>query len=413
MEKSLRVLRRAFAHTRHAVYFDHAGVGPLPNKARRLIEQLAERYQRLDATIDDESFTLLHDLKRDFGRIIHARGDNISFMPNTTTGINHVLLGLHLQRGERIILPRVEFPALTYPILYLARRMGLRVDILPCPAGHFTLEDLKKAIRRGKPALVATSWVQYFNGYRYDAAELVRLCHECGVFVLLDGTQGIGAVPLNAKQTGVDAVVCGGGKWLFCSAGSGFLYLNPDPIREVRPISIGWLSADWNYAFGDLQRWHRPLYADGRLFEWGTYPYYNLRLAQAGLELILAAKVSRTYRHVNALLDDLAVFLDNSPYTITAPREKQHRSAILTFTGPEINHLHRYLTANRFRVSLRENNIRVAPHFYNTPQEMHRFISAIGKWSRGRHASPCGPVSPCATSQQPVRRDNKTGKQMR
>jgi selenocysteine lyase/cysteine desulfurase len=378
--KSLTALRRAFAHTGHAVFFDHASYGPLPKKARQLIDELAARYQQLDRTIDQDSFNLLRQIKRDFARIIHTRGDEVSFVPNTTTGTNLVLLGLALRRGERIILPRVEFPSLSYPVLYLARRQGLQVEMLHCPDGFYTLDSLKKALRRKGAAVLATSWVQYFNGYRYDVDEIVKLCHEYGVFVLLDGMQGIGAVPLDAKKSGVDAVVCGAAKWLFGSTGGGFMYLDPQAVRRVTPASISWLSADWGYSFGDLQRLDRPLYTDGRFFEWGTYPYYNLRLAQAGLELILAAGVSRTYRQICLLLDQLMKFLDHSPYVIASSREPQHRSAILSFTGPAIGRLHQYLTDHKFRTSLREQHIRVAPHFYNTPAEMRKFIAAIKKF---------------------------------
>lgn len=377
VKKSLATLRNEFAHLRHAVFFDHANFGPPTKKARRLIDEFAERYQRLDPQIDEDSFALLRRVKQDFARIIRARGAEISYLPNTSTGINHILLGLNLKRGERILMPEVEFPALAYPVIYLSRRMGLPLDFVPCPGGHFSLEVLSKMLRKKKAALLATSWVQYQNGYRYAAGELAELCHRHSVFVLLDGTQGVGAVPLNVRKAGIDALACGGAKWLFCQTGNGFLYLDSNPVRPVRPVSIGWLGVDWGYAFGDLQRHDRPLYSDGRRFEWGTYPYYNLRLAQGGLEVILAAGVNRTYAQVSKLLDQLAGFLSPSRYTISSPQVARHRSAILTFTGPKIGRLHHYLTDNSFRVSLREGNIRVAPHFYNTTREMQRFIRAI------------------------------------
>ncbi len=381
MKKSLLALRRGFAHTRQAVFFDHANFSPPSKKARRLIDGLAARYQELDPHIDSESFAILRHIKQDFARIIHARGDEISYLPNTSTGINHILLGLNLKRGERILLPELEFPALVYPISYLARKIGLRLEFLPCPGGYFTLDVLKKALNKKKTALLATSWVQYQNGYRYDARELAELCHRHGAFFLLDATQGVGTVPLNVKKAGIDALACGGSKWLLCQTGSGFLYLHPEPVRPVRPVSIGWLAVDWDITFSDLQRRDRPLFTDGRRFEWGTYPYYNLRLAQVGLELILAAGVGRTYTHINGLLNELRSFLPRTQYAVSSPQTARHRSAILTFTGPEIGKLHQYLADNRFKVSLREGNIRVSPHFYNTSGEMRRFITTIRKFT--------------------------------
>jgi len=384
MDQALRSLRKEFPHTRRAVFFDHANFGPSPKRARKLVDQLGARFQALDPRVDRESFALLAKIKKDFGRLIGARGDTISFLPNTTFGINHILLGLNLRPGERIVLPENEFPALVYPILYLAERRRLKVQFLPCPRGYLELEDLDRALGKRKTALFATSWVQYHNGYRYDAAALTEVCHRHGTFFLLDATQGVGSVPLHAVKAGVDALACGGQKWLFCQTGSGFLYVSPHPIRKVEPVAIGWLAADWDITFNDLQRHDRPIFEDGRRFEWGTYPYYSLRLAQVGLELIRAAGPGRTFRHITRLLDDLAKFLHDGPYTIISDLRFQHRSAVFTFTGPKIDRLHRHLAARRVRVSLREGNIRVSPHFYNTPQEMRRCIKAIEEYPASR-----------------------------
>jgi cysteine desulfurase/selenocysteine lyase len=385
MDQSLLALRRQFPHTKRAVFFDHANFGPSPNKARRLLDRLAARFQALDPRVDQESFAILAGLKRDFGKIVGARQENISFLPNTTTGTNQVLLGLRLRPSEHILLAENEFPSLAYPILHLARIGRAKVNLLPCPQGHVALDDLDRALARRKTALFAISWVQYFNGYRYDPAALAEICHRHGTFLLLDGTQGVGAVPLNMIKAGIDALVCGGQKWLFCQTGSGFMCLHPQRVRDVKPELIGWLSVDWKYTFTDLQRHDRQLYPDGRRFEWGTYPYYSLRLAQVGLELIRAAVVRRTFKHVTGLLVDLADYLRERPYDIASDPDRHHRSGILAFTGPYIAQLHQYLSEHRVRVSFRENNIRVSPHFYNTPGEMRRCIKTIDAFGQAGH----------------------------
>ncbi len=376
---SLGQLRRQFPHTANHVFFDHANVGPPPAKALRLLQNLGERYQRIDQTIDADCFKLLGKLRAAFGRLIHAPEQTISYLPNTSHAINQVLLGLNLQQGERIVVPEVEFPALTYPIMHLRREQGVVVDFVPCENGFLDLDGFERRLKSHKTALVATSWVQYHNGYRYDPVHLTDICHRHGAFLLVDATQGVGPIPLDVVSAGVDALACGGAKWLFCGPGSGFLYVSKSPVRAVNPASIGWLSVDWGYSFGDLQRFDRPLYADGRRFEWGTYPYYQLQLVRAGLEVIEAAGPERTFRHVTTLLDQLGDWLTDHGFTVTSPCEEPHRSAILTFTGRKIADLHQTLNDQRFYVSLREGSIRVSPHCYNTKTEMHRFIAAIEK----------------------------------
>jgi len=380
MPGSLTSLRREFPHTRHGVFFDHASFGPISRRARILLDQLADRFQHLDPTIDGESFRLIRQLAHDFGRLIGARRGEVSFQPNTTTGIMHVFHGLELKAGERIILPEVEFPTLTYAVKSLAEHQGLTVDYLPCPDGYLNLENLERALAKKTIAVVALSWVQYFNGYRYDLLEVADLCHRYGAFVLIDAIQGGGVVPLNVRRCGIDALACGGQKWMLSQMGTGWLYVNRDSIRPVRPPIIGWLGVDWGISWNHLQGHDQAFCSDGRQFEGGTYPYYNLRLAEAGLGLIREAGVSRTYRHASDLLDQLRGFLADSPWSINLDVAKKHRSGILSFSGPGIAALHAHLRKNNFHVSFREGSIRVSPHFYNTPTEMRQFISTARKF---------------------------------
>lgn len=377
--------RGEFAFKRGQVFLNHAAFGPIPRRARKAGDDLDDRLGRLHSgdNVDAETFDLLAGTKAMFGRLIGQKSRRIAFAPSTSHGLNMVLWGLNLRRGERILIAEVEFPAVVYAALNIARQRKLTVERLPCPEGYLAADTLQKALRR-KAAVLAISWVQYFNGYRYDLATISEICHAAGCFVLVDGIQGIGAVPMKMRRWGVDAVACGGQKWLLSQSGAGFFALADDPIRAVEPPFAGWLSHDWRYRFGNLQRWDRPRYADGRRWEVGSYSHQSVRNAHAGLGLLCEAGIERIFQRIDGLTGRLAMRLSESKYRVNRFPTRANRSGIVTISGPGAGRLHAHLRTRGFHTALREGNIRVAPHFYNTEDEIDAFVEEIWHFERNR-----------------------------
>ena len=306
----------------------------------------------------------------------------MAFAPNTSYGLNAVLWGLNLRKGERILIPEVEFPALVYAVQNIARRLELTIETLPCPAGYFDLDGLAKALANG-PAVLALSWVQYFNGYRYDLEEVASLCHAKGCFVLVDAIQGIGAVPLDVEQTKIDALACGAQKWLFGQTGSGFFYITRRPVRECQPLEAGWLGVDWGYRFHDLKDWNKPVFEDGRRWEIGTYPFFSIRFAEAGLAILEECGKHHVWSIIQMSLSRLADELQSSSYEPALPTDGDHDSGILAIKGPRIRELHACLVKRDIHTSFREGTIRISPHLYNTEDDMATLVEAIRRFEAG------------------------------
>jgi cysteine desulfurase / selenocysteine lyase len=361
----------------NVAFLNHAAFGPVTRRGRRAVESLMDRWGRIAGgpDVDRESYALLTRARRDFAAMIHAHRKRVAYVPNTSFGLNTVLWGMNLKRGDRLLIPELEFPAIIYVARNIVRQLGLHLDVLKCPDGYFELDDLDRALR-DKTAAFVFSWVQYFNGYRYDLKGIAGICHRRSCLTLVDGTQGVGAVPVNVRQAGIDALACGAQKWLFGQPGSGFMYIAPETTRPVTPRYTGWLGVDWRYRFHDLRRWDRPPYDDGRQWELGTYPYFALRFAQTGLELLRECGSQVVWRTLQRLHRRLSEGLDGTRYrTLTFPEKRG--SGIIAIEGPNTPALQKMLTERKIFTSLREGRVRVSPHFYNTNTDIDRLIEAV------------------------------------
>ncbi len=377
--------RREFQIPAGTTFLNHASFGPVARRGRKAVEALFRRQAEFKGNpdVDDETFALLGESRQMFAQLTGANSRRVAFVPNASYGLNAVLHGLALKKGDRILVPANEFPAVVYSVRNIAERLDARMIPIPCPSGMPDLDALRDELESGAAALVM-SWIQYFNGYRNDISQINRLCHDRGCFLFVDVTQGAGAVPFDMKKNGADAISAGTQKWLLGQTGGGFFAVSPNPIRPVAPPYAGWLGYDWGYTWGNLQRWDRPPFHDGRFWEVGTYPFYSVRLAHAGLSILTECGIKNVYALIRGLLSRLIDGLASTEYRPIMFPDPRNQSAILSFSGPRTDDLHRYLDAKRIFVSLREGNIRVSPHFYNTEGEIDRLIRAVVQFERLR-----------------------------
>jgi cysteine desulfurase/selenocysteine lyase len=283
--------------------------------------------------------------------------------------------GLDLQEGDKILLSDVEFPANVYPWINL-RQKGIRTEFVPSRNKCFDVDSLVEAIDK-RTKVLSLSFVQYFNGFRNDLETIGRTCEENGIFFVVDGIQGIGAVDLDVGKCKIDCLACGGQKWLLSSLGTGFLYLSSQAKRKVKPSFFGWMGVDWELDFTDLLKFNLQPFPSARKFEIGTYPYSLLWSMLPSLELISRIGIKNIEEHNLELLDGLIDYLKDSPYQIKSSLEAKHRSSILSFSGKNIRKMYEKMIKNKIMVSFREGTIRVAPHFYNTKDEMNKLIELL------------------------------------
>jgi cysteine desulfurase/selenocysteine lyase len=368
--------RKEFPFTREITFFNHASFGPMPEVSW---EATQEYYQglRLKKVADDdrEAFQKLEDIRTVIARMIKARPEEIAFVPNTSYGLNLAAWGLDLKRGDKILLSDVEFPANVYPWTNL-RQKGIKIDFLRSVNKCFDVEGFVRAIDK-KTKVLSISFVQYFNGFRNDLETIGRICEENDIFFVVDGIQGVGAVGLDVKKCRIDCLACGGQKWLLSSLGTGFVYLSRQAKKKVKPSFFGWMGVDWKFNFTDVLKFDLRPFPSARKFEIGTYPYSLLWSMYSSLQLFSEIGIKSIQKHNLELLDVLIDFLKGSPYRIESSLEPKHRSSIFSFSGRNIEKTYEKLIKNKIMVSLREGAFRVAPHFYNTKDEINKLIDIL------------------------------------
>ncbi len=371
----LSAFRPLFPVTRRYAYLNHASVAALPDPVTKAMNRyLAERAQGGSEALHDWE-DRLEGIRRLCAKLIGAHRDEIVLTGSVSHGLNIVAAGLPWQPGDNLICAETEFPANVYPWVNLQRR-GVEVRFAPAHDYRITPTDIA-ALMDGRTRLVAISWVEFGSGYRNDLAALGRLCRERGVLLCVDGIQGLGALRFSLEETPLDFMAAHAAKWMLGPIGAGFLYVQRNRLPLLEPVMSGWRSV---VDRDDYYRYDSPLRKTGERFEPGSLNQVGLVGMAAAVELLLEVGIERIERRILALTDFLIAGLQARGCEIASPiADRSERSGIVCFRHPTITSeaLARRLQKADVIISLRGGLIRVAPHFYNTEEDLDRLLRLL------------------------------------
>jgi len=175
-------------------------------------------------------------------RFIGAKSVNeIIFTKSATEAINLVAYGYAMPRigeGDEIVLSIMEHHSNIVPWHFIRERQGAKLVFAPVhDDGSFHIEDLEKCLTE-RTKLIAITHMSNMLGTVTPIKDIVKLAHERGIKVLVDGSQAAVHLPVNVQELGCDFYICTGHK-LYGPSGIGFLYGREELLMETRPFMGG------------------------------------------------------------------------------------------------------------------------------------------------------------------------------
>jgi kynureninase len=370
--KPLESYRHLFPILETTTFLNSNSMGAMPETAEA---GLAE-YARLWATEGGEAWEtwlpLIDEVAAMAGRFFGAApgevilNQNVSFFQNQIAGA----LEFTPQRNK-VVMSALEFPSLLY-VWERARRMGADLQLVPSSDGITVATERLLAAIDERTIIVPISHAYFVSAALTDVKALVRRAHEVDAYLFLDAYQTLGVLPIDVKALDVDLLVGGSHKWLCGGPGCAFLYVKPELRERFAPMATGWFAHAEPFAF-ELP----PIrYAERTWrFMGGTPSVAAYYVAREAYKILLEIGVERIRRHNLTLTEHLIARAREAGLSIHSPIDPNARTGFVAVDFPGAEQATRTLIAERFKLDWRPNcGIRIGPHFYNTIDEIDRFV---------------------------------------
>lgn len=282
--------RSEFPVLARLAYLNAGTDGPVPARAGRAARE------ELDRELDDGRWRahferrreLSASLREGYARALGCDPADVALTTCTSDGLALVIDGLGLSAGQEILTSDEEHPGLLGALAVARERYGAAVREVP-------LAGIADAVGP-RTALVACSHVGWMSG-----SVAPRELAEVDVPVVLDGAQGLGAVPLDMAKLGCDAYAGAGQKWLCGPDGTGALFVTPSLRERVSVSRRGYAN------LADPARGlDSPLHADARRYDAMALSAEALACARAALAVLEESGWSAIHERARGLAARLA-----------------------------------------------------------------------------------------------------------
>jgi cysteine desulfurase / selenocysteine lyase len=180
-----------------------------------------------------------------FARLVNCGVDELTFVPNSTHGINLVSQMVRPKKGENVVISDLEYYGCAYPWLR-TQLDGVKVRVAKSEHGMLPIENIEKLVD-DKTKVVSVAHVCH-SGLRQDLRSLSKLAHDHGAYMVSDAIGSCGVVDVDVKENQVDFLTTSSYKWLLGLQGGGFLYVRKglvDSFNPPFPGSQATPSSDW------------------------------------------------------------------------------------------------------------------------------------------------------------------------
>lgn len=337
-----------------------------------------------------------YNLQRDFldgvydtvAQHIGASPREIAVVENATAAWCQAFYALPLKRGARILTCQAEYAANYVALLQRAAQDDLSIEVVPDDA-HGVLDTVAlESMVDHRVGLIAITWIPTNGGMVNPAAAVGAIARRHNIPYLLDACQAVGQMPVDVASLGCDFLSATGRKFLRGPRGTGFLYVAARWLDSLEPVMIDHFAAPW------VSRDAYQLRDDARRFE----TWENAYALRAGLH---AAVAYASDIGMEAIRDRSWALARSCRAAISAlpgarVRDKgqpKQQGAIVSFTidGADPAEIVALLQEKGFTIGVTSPSstrldaearelpdmLRVAPHYYNTEDEIADFVSAL------------------------------------
>jgi len=316
--------------------------------------------------------------KAAFATLIGATPADIAVFSSVSEATSAVASALDLSgRRSKLVVSEAEFPTVAHVWLAQQRR-GACMSWAPVrdgiidPAAYDTLVD-------DRTLLVSSCHGYFMNGFVQDVARIATRAHDAGALSFVDAYQTVGTMPIDVRALGVDFLAAGNLKFLMGIPGIAFLYVRPEIAATLEPTLTGWFGRSNPFAFDSKTLDWSPT---ASRFDTGTPPVINAYVARAGMSIINEIGPANIRSWLEILARRLIEGGSARGLTLHGTADVARKTPSTAFVVPDAHRIEAVMRSRGVLPSARGAVIRLAPHFYNTIEDVDRGLDLLAEVTR-------------------------------
>lgn len=322
------------------------------------------------------------EVRKSFGQLVNCEASDVAIVPSTSYGFTSVLNNIKGGKGKKAITVQDEFPSGYFSLERWARENQSELQVIgPDPDQVKKGESWNQRILESvdqNTSIVLMSSIHWMSGVKFDLKAIGSKCQEVGAYLIVDGTQSVGAMPMDVKEFKIDALICATYKWLLGPYSIALAYIG-EKFADGIPLEESWMNRVNARDFSSLSDYASAYEPGAGRFNVGeTSNFIMMPMLKASLTQLLEWRPERIQEYAKNLNGPLRGFVqeiggaveedDFLSYHLIAPKLPANIDLIK---------LKKSLDENQVFLSARGEYLRISVNVFNTEDDITKLIEII------------------------------------
>jgi cysteine desulfurase/selenocysteine lyase len=373
-----KLIEKEYAHLK-SIYFNSAYFGPSPIRSKVTIELAMQKELDPSFYAYDEWMSISENLRIKFAELLKTKADFITHSTSSSDVVNIVANGFIFEKGDHVAAIDKDYPSNILPWMLAEKNFKqFTFDRIELDQVAPTAEWLEKKLHP-QTKIFDMSWVTFDTGKKMDILSIGKMLRSKGILFIVDATQALGGMDITPEELSyVDILTCSSYKWMLGPYGHAFAYFNQTAQDKIYHRNANWILSPKSKVVYNLLDYTTETLPGARQYDRGQAA--NLLCSgclEGSLSFLNEVGLSTIQKH-NAEIRDY--FLEHYPqdkYSLVTPREYMGNIVCLKASNADSVALENELKSRNVDVSVRQGNIRLSFHIFNTKSQVDELIKAL------------------------------------
>jgi selenocysteine lyase/cysteine desulfurase len=379
----MNCLRHLYSLPDEVRYLNNAYQSPMSKRVQEAGRDAIARLGNPSTLSSSDFFEPADALRRAFASLIGSSDwESVAFIPAASYGMATVATNVPLKPQQNVVILGEQFPSNVYVWRRVCKeRNAVLRTVAPPESGRDRglrwNESLLDAID-SDTAVVSIPNIHWSDGTLFDLDAIGARCRDVGSIFIVDGTQSVGALPLNVNELGIDALVCAAYKSLTGPYGLGLAYYGPR-FHTANPIEDNWIVRAGSEMFAGLVNYVDEFQPGAKRLDMGGYSSFTLLpMLATAVDQVSEWTPEGIQSYCRGLTDALAESAEALGYVV---EDRSHRVGHIVGlrmpAGINTELIRNRLQEQNIFVSIRGQALRVAPHVYSRMADIEALVDVL------------------------------------
>ncbi|MDH5476171.1 MAG: aminotransferase class V-fold PLP-dependent enzyme [Cyclobacteriaceae bacterium] len=380
---TLTCQKHLFSLDKDTIYLNGAYMSPMLKSVEQTgIEGMLQK--RSPNNVATNSFFEGSDkLRSSFSQLINGQNPNdCAIIASVSYGIATVANNINLSKKDEILMVNEQFPSNYYSWDVLAKKTGATIKVVSAsenePRGKSWNENILNSITP-QTKVVTMPHVHWADGTKFDLEAIREATNNVGAYLIIDGTQSVGALPFDIQKIQPDALICAGYKWLLGPYSIGMAYFG-ERLQGGTPIEENWINRLDSEDFAGLVNYESQYLPGSLRYEVGEHSNFILTpMLNTSIEQLNSWTPEAIQNYCKAISQPAIDKLSENGFIIEKESYRSSHLFGIRVGDKNVEQIKLKLEAENIYVSIRGNAIRVSPNVYNTEEDINALAECLLK----------------------------------